>query len=377
MSDEINLLPEELKSKDERAGLGFGEEMTFHLPTVKLTSAPNSQNLDLLNKKAPGFFTKSGPAEPVAKPVIQPEIKPKSVVAPKKPSFWQNLFKPRPKTVQEVGPVLTVKPPVVPATTPDLIKPFVPAKKIEPETKPVVLENKPIARARSMPVDLPKSSVAPVRLPTIRANGHESWWKKLLAKIKPPVLVSNPVVEQKAVNLIPANIDLLSNKQIIFKLINSLVAGILFLALIAGGLFGYFEYLNKKSETLKNTVGPTKAMLDDDKKIISQAEKLKSQLAAVESVVLRHVYWTKFLDVLEEITADDVFYGNMAASPDGKVTIDAVAPSYSAVARQFVAYLKSPKVLGVSIPGANGSAIKQEVKFNVELLMQPEIYFEF
>lgn len=65
---------------------------------------------------------------------------------------------------------------------------------------------------------------------------------------------------------------------------------------------------------------------------------LQKQFTLVKGLVDGHIYWTPFLQKLEETTIPDVYYMGMNANRDGSVTLRAVAKNYASAARQIRAF---------------------------------------
>lgn len=67
-------------------------------------------------------------------------------------------------------------------------------------------------------------------------------------------------------------------------------------------------------------------------------QNLQKQFTFVETALNNHVYWTPFLQKLEETTIPDVYYVDMTADRNGSIRLKAVAKSYTSAARQIRAF---------------------------------------
>lgn len=111
----------------------------------------------------------------------------------------------------------------------------------------------------------------------------------------------------------------------------------------------------------------------------AQAGKLTNRALALETVVNKHLYWTKFLDFLEHNTVKNVYYLNFVAGDNGEVLLLGHAPSYTDVAAQLMLFQTSEFLSGVEINTMNmiqdrtsKDALAKEVEFNVMLKLKDD-----
>ena len=69
---------------------------------------------------------------------------------------------------------------------------------------------------------------------------------------------------------------------------------------------------------------------------------LQKQFSLVKEQIENHLYWTPFLQKLEEVTIPDVYYTSMNVNSSGEVHLRAVAKTYDAAARQIRALERAP-----------------------------------
>lgn len=120
-------------------------------------------------------------------------------------------------------------------------------------------------------------------------------------------------------------------------------AGILVVVLgVWVGVSGYAISRAKRAET---RIQELNARLTQVNTIIKDYEEdkpahvaLQKQFTLVKDLVNAHVYWTPFLQKLEETTIPDVYYLGINANRDGSVTLRAVAKNYASAARQIRAF---------------------------------------
>jgi hypothetical protein len=92
------------------------------------------------------------------------------------------------------------------------------------------------------------------------------------------------------------------------------------------------------------------------------------------------LYWTKFFEMLERHTVDEVYYTNFGMSGTKDVTLSAVGTGYRAAARQLVAFQQAEDFAqDVSINGATAELDLEDpsvvsVNFTVNLRLQDGVF---
>lgn len=166
----------------------------------------------------------------------------------------------------------------------------------------------------------------------------------------------------------------------------SLYAGILIV--VAGvwvGVSGYAISRAKGAEAqaqeLNARLNQINAAVKDYETDKKSYEALQKQFSLVKGLVDNHVYWTPFLQKLEETTIPDVYYLGVSSNSNGNVTLRAVAKSYSAAARQIRAFERaSTFVQSVSVNQARqelqqGATLPVPVvAFDMQLKLVPGIF---
>jgi hypothetical protein len=104
---------------------------------------------------------------------------------------------------------------------------------------------------------------------------------------------------------------------------------------------------------------------------------------SVTHVMDNHVYWSQFLSYLEKYTLPNVYYKNLAATTEGKVTLSATAIDLATLADQYLILQNAPDFVeevtiesAVSAITENGDSDNSNaVDFNISLQINPEIFF--
>ncbi len=228
-------------------------------------------------------------------------------------------------------------------------------------TKPMV---KPAPAPAPIPVAKPVVSVPPVAVAKPAAVNKKSTPKKVAVEVaKPaPKKESQALTPMKAsmkssggmhepestngflspkVNLVPQGVA--EQAQGVSW---GLYAGVIVVVVgVWVSLSGFAIYRASQAQA---SIQETNARLDQVRSVIREYETdknvylaLQKQFVLVKDMIEGHVYWTPFLQKLEETTIPDVYYLGMSANRSGQITLRAVAKSYSAAARQIRAFERS------------------------------------
>lgn len=83
------------------------------------------------------------------------------------------------------------------------------------------------------------------------------------------------------------------------------------------------------------------------------ASRVNDRLEGIEEVLAAHIYWTSFLELLEQLTLPTVYYTSMAGNATtGNFTLDVVALNYQQVEPQVSIFENSPYVESVTASSA-------------------------
>lgn len=154
---------------------------------------------------------------------------------------------------------------------------------------------------------------------------------------------------------------------------------VILVVLVSIGFLGIKFYANcqvKKYNDLGMTLAIAQEEINNFQSSAIQVFKLKERAAALEGLLGKHLYWTKFFDFLEHTTAPAVSYVDLAVSDDGQAILTAKAKSYGDVATQLFLFQNSEFIASVDINAMNQVVMpvngedSKEINFNVRLKLK-------
>ncbi|MDD2807448.1 MAG: hypothetical protein PHW95_02945 [Patescibacteria group bacterium] len=187
------------------------------------------------------------------------------------------------------------------------------------------------------------------------------------------------------VNLIPADLAKRPDLELKSKAIKSGVAIFITILLIISTYLGITWYQLKIAQEIKNIEGQIK---DYDSKIAAKENEktsaldLQQRLILVKQLFDGHVYWTRFFDLLEKYTSSEVYYTNFSMVGQDKLVISAVGMDYQSVARQLVAFenatdfVKSVRIDSASAKIDSADGKFAGVNFNINLEFVPGVFLQ-
>jgi len=318
----------------------------------------------------------SQPAKPGEVRLVMPQTT--TPAKPEKKSWWAKRKEAKAKKIaaakadeearaQAIAQVSAAAPTATPAPSMKSVAPVIPVAKPQPVAKSAPTP-KPVAKkkevkevievAKPAPMKVKEAPVAPMPKGKAKSGGmHEPE-------------SANGFLSPK-VNLVPQGVA--EQAQGVSW---GLYAGVLVVVLgVWVSVSGYSIY---RARVAQARVQEAQARLDQVAVLVREYEKdknvyiaLQKQFLLVKDVVEGHVYWTPFLQKLEEHTIPDVYYLGMSANRSGQVTLRAVAKSYSAAARQIRAFERSSKF----VQSVQVNQVRQELQKGASLPV-PVIAFD-
>lgn len=165
----------------------------------------------------------------------------------------------------------------------------------------------------------------------------------------------------------------------------ALLAWVAGAAALVGIAFGGLEFVERtittqieeKRNELASVQQEIRALESQQQEIVDTAAKL----AAIRSLVDRHVRWTKFFTVLERYTLPQVFYGTtFTGDIQGQLTMSARTDSYESVAEQYLVFQQAVEagdfISSFNITGASRSVTTEgeSATFSVTLSVLPVVF---
>ncbi|HAU07642.1 MAG: hypothetical protein UW46_C0002G0012 [Candidatus Yanofskybacteria bacterium GW2011_GWF1_44_227] len=134
-----------------------------------------------------------------------------------------------------------------------------------------------------------------------------------------------------------------------------LYLGVVFLILSATAVFGIKFYTSQELESYnslradvekKNLEINTQAKGEDGADLIEKIRVTGKQLDIASSLLNSHILWSKGLERLEGLLLPTVQVDSLSMSAaDGTIKFMALAPSYTAIAKQIASFVSNPKYI--------------------------------
>lgn len=245
---------------------------------------------------------------------------------------------------------------------PEIKKPEI-EKKTEPVKKIQSTVKRKIIKQRKTEEDIYKSKEI---LNVIKRK------KKRVEKKKPGTL---------EVNLIPE--DLLKLPVDIFKIKVYVVLkfSFIFLALIVLSYLGLYYYsftLEEQSQDYDQQIVEIEIEIEKFSTVKEQIDRLQQRASSLLAILNEHVYWTKFFELLENNTINDVYFNDFSAQKESKVSLSGVGKKYESVARQMLAFeqaenfIKSVEINSATASVDSGEEI-ESVNFAASIELVPDL----
>lgn len=171
-------------------------------------------------------------------------------------------------------------------------------------------------------------------------------------------------------------------RQQLMKLVMVAVGSMALVGAVYGGLAWYSGTISTDiaatTEKITALRGEIAALQTGQTDIAATTKKI----TAIRGLIDRHVHWSKFFRQLENATGPEIFYGpSFTGDLNGAVTLAARAPSFDAVATQYLFYQQAVQrggfISDFTITGAaqRDTQTGPEVSFSVDLQLVPEVFY--
>ena len=212
-------------------------------------------------------------------------------------------------------------------------------------------------------------------------TGFKYLINNLKGKFKKKKLEEEKKDESLDVNLLPFGSNVPTSRRIISVLI---IAFILSSSVIFIIYFGYHVYKEEIMKSYSNLENELTIHMKDIKKydnLMSEITSWQGKVEEIEDLLDKHIYWTKFFDKLEENTLPDVQFVGFAGSIDGAITIQAIAPDYQTVSKQWIRLQNADDfVKEVTITGAamsySGDGNSPNIAFSLTLDFVDDLFYK-
>jgi len=193
-------------------------------------------------------------------------------------------------------------------------------------------------------------------------------------EIKLPQVLRPMAEDGVDVNLLPEGANLLPNKKLTTYFILAALLGIFILAVVYFGLIFYGRTVAQQNQEIDEQLQLVESSLKKYQDKEKEAATLSYSIEAVQAVLERHIYWSKFFSQLEKVTLADVYYQSVGIADNGLVNLSGSADSFTTVARQYLVFQENsdifPEFVISSISGS-----EEVVNFNVALTLAPSVYY--
>lgn len=224
---------------------------------------------------------------------------------------------------------------------------------------------------------------------------------------EPPKIEPKPKIKEKYhtvpkaekskmdINLIPQELlfkKYQKNPQKITIMIFSLVAAALLIALAYFIINEQEKAVDKKISQLQEDRSKLVAYINGFKDIQQKNIRLQDKLLAINKLLAKHIYWTKFFSLLEQYTLDNIHYTEFTADTSGRFMLPAlsaigagpnveeqIADSYRQAAQQIAVFKKADdfvsqvRVNNLEVLSSDKTGVKG-VKFEINLVLEDGVF---
>lgn len=234
----------------------------------------------------------------------------------------------------------------------------------------------------------PSPTDSPVKPSTGRMSigGRSTTQERILSETKRAPMRSGviPLPEDQGaydVNLLTEDLVTTFNPRQKFMQLGGIVLGAAVIVVLAYvGLRYYASTVSKQVDQDRQTLTSLQqqvAGLNNEQQLVSSTTK---KIGAIQSLIDRHVRWTRFFTALERYTLPTVTYGeHFTGDISGSITLTATTGTFDDVAKQYLIFEQAVGqkdfISSFNIDGASqsGSGASQKTTFTVTLTLIPTL----
>lgn len=147
--------------------------------------------------------------------------------------------------------------------------------------------------------------------------------------------------------------------------------------IITSGLW-FFQSTKASSLTKISTEIKTKSdEIDKNTEIVNSVAIVSQQIGNISKLLDRHIYWTRALGRIENLLSPqiqiDSFIGDVTA---GEISLKALSPSYTIIARQIASFVSEPLIKDVSL-GEITTQTSGKLEFSMLLKINSSEFFKY
>ncbi|MFA6552983.1 MAG: hypothetical protein WCT27_00995 [Patescibacteria group bacterium] len=212
-----------------------------------------------------------------------------------------------------------------------------------------------------------------------------------LTEIKENGSVANPI--EWEVNLVPEEA---SEKELP---ISKILIGILCVFISAGIVFGgwiaanyYYYNVTAKASGLNGQIASNRIEINGYQQVQKEVRELNQVMSNINTLINKHVYWSEIFNKLENYTVSEVYYTSLTADVNGAVSLNAYGQNYESAIKQLevfkrathfvnkvtvtnICFITDEKCAGTSVETLLITPTDETVKFSVNLMIQPTIFY--
>lgn len=357
MSD-INLLPEDLKRKEEEALKNRGD---FNLDEIEFTEGEKLKKEIDIKGELPG------------KNKLEKWLKPKLKIDPDFKNDYNKIVV-DPNSIPEVNKVndqqkkveKEIKVSESPSSS-DLLKKD---KEVVKKDKNEDLNNN--LEENKFKIDKQKNKKKSI-------NIFKNLFKKFKFNTKNKKDKYQKKDEGLDVNLLPFGSNVPTTRRMISGLI---ITFILTSSLIFIVYFAYFIFKARVVNNYSSLRGELDSYMEEIKKyddLMQETSSWQEKVTEIEHLLSKHVYWTKFFEKLEENTLPNVQFIGFAGNINSSIVLNAIAPNYQTISKQWIRLQSADDFIKeVKINSADMSSSQDNINisFSLELDFVEDIFYK-
>jgi hypothetical protein len=352
----INLLPEDLKKKEEKTLKNRGD---FNLNEIEFTEGEKLKKEIGIKAKV----SRKNKLEKWLKPKIKNELGKKDYNKIVDTNFIPKIDNKQKEPKKEIK-------------TPETINNFSkPDKKVNKEEKNINLNK--VAKIKESKFD--KQSKKKIDKKKKSRGGFKNLFNKFNSKSKNKKDKTDKKEEGLDVNLLPFGSNVPTTRRMISVLI---ITFILTSSLVFIVYFAYFIYKDKIVNNYSSLGNELDSYMEEIKKyddLMEETGSWQEKVTEIEHLLNKHVYWTKFFEKLEENTLPNVRFIGFAGKVDSSIVLKAIAPDYQTVSKQWIRLQNAEDfVKSVEIKGAEMSTNEDNISisFSLRLDFADNIFYD-
>jgi hypothetical protein len=151
-----------------------------------------------------------------------------------------------------------------------------------------------------------------------------------------------------------------------------LIIGFMISLLLCGAAAGMSMYKKSLETKLTDTLNSIQQLeTQRDKTAEKKIKTLASQIKVIKDALLSHSYWTQGFTRIENAAKNEVRIVSMNVNTvEGKMSLEAMAPSYTLVARQIAALIADDGFTDIQLTKA-GVETSNQIKFVLAIKFDP------